>query len=138
MKTAISFGLLLFLLGTAFVRLKPIDKERAHHPLSFTENSKLAGGVERLADVNFEDLHNLILSEPRTRVLNGDLKEGRITYVTRSRLWGFPDLTTVQADLDSETAPLQIYARLVFGKSDLGVNSTRVERWLSHLNTRDY
>ena len=138
MKAVISFGILLFLLGTAFVRIKPIDLERAHQPLSFTENSKLPGGVERLADVDFESLHHLILSEPRTRVLIGDLKEGRITYVTRSRLWGFPDLTTVQADLGTETAPLLIYARLVFGKSDMSVNSARVERWLSHLNTRDH
>ena len=32
---------------------------------------------------------------PRTRVLAGSVEAGMITYVTRSRLWAFPDYTTV-------------------------------------------
>jgi len=54
---------------------------------------------------------------------------GRITYVTRSRLWGFPDYTTVQVIPGAAGATLALHARARFGQSDVGVNRARVERW---------
>ena len=42
---------------------------------------------------------------------------------------GFPDYTTVQLKDDR----LMIWARLRFGRSDLGVNRRRVDRWLADL-----
>jgi len=49
-----------------------------------------------------------------------------ITYVTRSRVFGFPDYTTVR-----QAGPqLEIYGRLRFGRSDLGVNAARIDGWL--------
>jgi len=75
----------------------------------------------------------IALGEPRTERLAGHPTEGRVTYVSRSLVWGFPDYTTVQAlPADGGTA-LAIYARLRFGSSDLGVNQARVTRWLSEL-----
>lgn len=70
---------------------------------------------------------------PRTKVVAGSLAEGRITYVTRSAFWGFPDYTTVVALPVSGGATLAIYARLRFGRSDLGVNKARVLAWLDAL-----
>ena len=64
---------------------------------------------------------------PRTTVLAGSVAEGRITYVTRSRLWGFPDYTTVERSGDRIT----LFGRLRFGRGDMGVNRARIEGWLA-------
>lgn len=73
------------------------------------------------------------MGEPRTTRLAGSVSEGRITYVTRSALWGFPDYTTVAAVAEDGGAALVIHARARFGKSDLGVNAARIGRWLAVL-----
>ncbi|MEM9126862.1 MAG: DUF1499 domain-containing protein, partial [Pseudomonadota bacterium] len=65
----------------------------------------------------------------RTSVLAGSVSDGLVTYVTRSRLIGFPDYTTAQQDGDT----LRIHARLRFGRSDFGVNRNRVDTWLAAL-----
>ncbi|MEM0935250.1 MAG: DUF1499 domain-containing protein [Pseudomonadota bacterium] len=75
----------------------------------------------------------IVRATPRTEVLAGSVEEGRITYVTRSRLWGFPDYTTVAAEADGTGARLVLHARLRFGQSDMGVNAARVEAWLDLL-----
>jgi uncharacterized protein (DUF1499 family) len=64
-----------------------------------------------------------------TVLIAGSVGEGMMTFQTRSRIWGFPDHTTVavQGDL------LVIYGRLRFGKADLGVNKQRVLAWLAVL-----
>ena len=74
-------------------------------------------------------LDALVRDTPRTQVLAGSLAQGMLTYVTRSAFFGFPDYTTVR----QRGAHLEIYARLRFGRSDLGVNRARVEQWLSAL-----
>ncbi len=74
-------------------------------------------------------LDAIIRAEPRTHVLAGSVGEGMVTYVTRSKMFGFPDYTTVQQRGDT----LAIHARLRYGKSDMGVNKARVERWLNAL-----
>ena len=48
------------------------------------------------------------------------------TYVTRTKFMGFPDYTTARQDGDF----LKVYARLRFGRSDLGVNGARIADWL--------
>lgn len=86
---------------------------------------------ERLLEV----LDDIAKSTPRTKQIAGSVDEQMITYVTRSRVFGFPDFTTVQIVTaeDGETPLLQITARARFGKSDFGVNKKRVERWLGEL-----
>ena len=71
----------------------------------------------------------IIRATPRTSVLAGSVAEGRVTYITRSLVWNFPDYTTVQQKGDY----LLIFARLRFGGSDLGVNRKRVSRWLDQM-----
>ena len=68
-------------------------------------------------------------AEPRTEVLAGSIDEGRITYISRTRFWGFPDYTTVEL----RDGKLYILSRLRFGASDLGVNRNRLERVLGRL-----
>lgn len=74
-------------------------------------------------------LDQIARATPRTTVFAGDLASGRITWVTRSRLWGFPDYTTAERRADG----LYLSARLRFGQSDLGVNAARLTDWLARL-----
>ncbi|SDZ49506.1 Uncharacterized conserved protein, DUF1499 family [Jannaschia faecimaris] len=66
--------------------------------------------------------------------LAGSAAEGRVTYVQRSKLMGYPDAISVSATQAGEGTTLSIYSRSRFGQSDLGVNEARVERWLERLN----
>lgn len=122
---------LVVLIG--FTRLAPSDPQRWHVVLDIAQDETLPGGVRRVilgADrAMLEDLDRIIRSTPRTTVLIGTVAGAHITYVTRSLVMGFPDYTTVQLKDDR----LMIWARLRFGRSDLGVNRRRVDRWLADL-----
>ena len=74
-------------------------------------------------------LDRIALATRNTRRLAGDVAQGRITWVTRSDLWGFPDYTTAQVQPDG----LYLYARLRFGREDFGVNAARLNAWLAQL-----
>ena len=79
-------------------------------------------------------LDEIALATPRTTRLAGSPEEGRITWVTRSALWGFPDYTTAQAMThDVATSGVTLFARSRFGREDLGVNAARLRDWLSRL-----
>ncbi len=73
---------------------------------------------------------------PRTRVLFESPAEGRVTYVTRSAVAGFPDYTSVKAVPEAGGAALMIWARQRFGVADMGVNRERVEAWMAALEDR--
>lgn len=77
-------------------------------------------------------LDQLIRATARTKRIAGSVEAGRVTYVTRSRVCGFPDFTTVEARPDA--GQLVLCGRLRFGKSDLGVNRARIEGWLAALD----
>ncbi|MGV8986239.1 MAG: DUF1499 domain-containing protein [Cypionkella sp.] len=70
------------------------------------------------------------IATPRTTRIAGSVQEGRITWETRSLIWGFPDYTTAQI---TEAGPILIYARQRFGRSDLGVNAAKLKDWLARL-----
>jgi len=125
----------------AYVRLAPSDPARWHiDPMvnniwpqdSSNELVTLtSGALLRLpaAEGLLARLDAVAMATPRTTRLAGSVAEGRITWVTRSRIWGFPDYTTAQAGPDG----LYIYARQRFGKADLGVNAARLRDWQSKL-----
>ncbi|MBM7067479.1 DUF1499 domain-containing protein [Actibacterium sp. 188UL27-1] len=75
----------------------------------------------------------IAMAEPRTTRLAGGPDKGRITYVSRSLVMGFPDYTTVEAVPTETGTQLIIHGRLRYGQSDMGVNSARVDRWLAQL-----
>lgn len=89
------------------------------------------GAVVRIAasDGVLARLDAIATATPHTTRLAGKVEQGRITWVTRSALWGFPDYTTAQINADG----LYIHARLRFGKSDLGVNAARLRDWRAKL-----
>ena len=111
----------------AYVRLAPSDPSRWHISIPNEGDIDLAGGavsiVPNSPDV-FERLIKLMSKLPRTAVLAGTVEEGHLTYITRSKLMGYPDYTTIERS--DET--IKIFARLRFGKSDLGVNAARLEQ----------
>ncbi len=115
----------------AYIRLAPSDPVRWHVAPEDTERD-LKGGAVRVVETGPDGLARLdkiARATPRTSVLAGSLEEGMITYITRTKVFGFPDYTTVQLDGDT----LRIYARLRFGRKDFGVNRDRVTQWLALL-----
>jgi hypothetical protein len=131
MTKVVSFLVFALIAFGVYVRLAPTSVARWHGPVE-GEDAVFAGGVRKVIPGQSGQLSALVAiieQEPRTRLIAGSLAEGRLTFVTRSRLWGFPDYATVEA----RGVDLVIYARLRFGRSDLGVNSARVARWIGGL-----
>ncbi len=78
-------------------------------------------------------LEAIIMATARTDRVAGNLSEGVASYVTRSALWGFPDIATVKVVPAEGGSAVRIFSRLRFGLADMGVNRKRVEGWLSQL-----
>ncbi|MEM6589060.1 MAG: DUF1499 domain-containing protein [Pseudomonadota bacterium] len=126
--------LLTVLIGVGlYVRLAPSDPARWHAMPDEMDNIDMDGGAKRVIDAGDGDLarlHAIALSTPRTQALAGSVEARMITYITRSRVFGFPDYTTVT----QEGAQIKIHARLRFGRLDMGVNAARVDAWLAQLS----
>ncbi|WP_319826442.1 DUF1499 domain-containing protein [Thalassovita sp.] len=115
-----------------WVRLAPTDPARWHLPVEGRADKDFKAGALRVISGGAQvlvALDGIILATPRTRVLAGSVSGGRVSYVTRSKLWGFPDYTTVE--LRGEE--IAILGRSRFGRSDMGVNRARIEAWLKAL-----
>ena len=129
----VGLGLVLLLLviagGMAWIRLAPDDVARWHLLSADVQDRDMEGGVMRPLPGDLADLDRIIRAEPRTHVMAGSVEGGLITYVTRSKVFGFPDYTTVA----QRGGDLAVHARLRYGRSDMGVNKARVERWLAAL-----
>lgn len=85
-------------------------------------------------------LDEAALGEPKTEAVDpppGDFGSGdplaRI-YRQRSALVGFPDYVTAKATEAGEGASLILFSRSVYGISDRGVNTARLERWIGALD----
>jgi uncharacterized protein (DUF1499 family) len=114
----------------AYVRFAPSDPDRWHVDPSIASDPG-RGGVLRKITSDLAAFDAIIRTGPRVRVLTGAVAEGHITYVTRSRVFGFPDYITVK-----QIGPeLIILSRLRFGRSDMGVNAARLNNWLEPLDT---
>ena len=126
-------GLAVLVVGFAlWVRLAPSQAARWHVAPPEVPG-RFAGGVVEVLDgdaAGFARLAQIIAETPRTRLLAGSFRQRRLTYITRSAVWGFPDYTTI-AHADGR---ITIHARLRFGRSDLGVNAARVRGWLERLD----
>lgn len=124
----------------AWVRLAPSDPAAWHVPpqaegpwdevvpLTGAASLRLSAAKGAPADL-LARLDAIAMATPRTTRLAGSVEEGRITWVTRSALWGFPDFTTAEVRGDG----LYLHARLRFGREDMGVNAARLRDWLNRL-----
>ncbi|MEY4873264.1 MAG: hypothetical protein RLZZ563_2594 [Pseudomonadota bacterium] len=139
--------LALLILGfAAYVRLAPSDPDLWHVflPTTATASEDCAAGVvpgrgsataaclvTLTKEEALQKLDSIAMSTPRTTRLAGSWQQGRITWITRSKLWGFPDYTTAQVqDVDGKTR-IDLYGRLRFGSEDMGVNSARLTAWMT-------
>ncbi|MES0861012.1 DUF1499 domain-containing protein [Ruegeria sp. SCPT10] len=116
---------------SAYIRLSPSDPARWHVAPEGAERN-LPGGVVRIVETGPDGLARLDSiagATPRTRVLAGSVSDGMVTYITRTKVFGFPDYTTAQQDGDT----LRIHGRLRFGRKDFGVNKARVDGWLAQI-----
>lgn len=113
----------------AFVRLFPVRLGARHDVPQAEFDTKTDGGFTAVRKVTSDDvlarLTDIALSTPRTV----QLSDNPLRFVTRSRLMGFADITTVELRDDT----LCIHAHLTMGRSDLGVNKARVLDWLDRL-----
>lgn len=147
--TLIWICLLIGLGGAAYVRLAPADLARWHGDISSDIPANVGPCIDQItttigsaravcqtldsAITVLTKLDAIAVATPRTTRLAGDPASGRITWVTRSALWGFPDYTTAQTTETPQGSRLEIYARLRFGQSDFGVNAARLREWLTQL-----
>jgi uncharacterized protein (DUF1499 family) len=136
---------LLLVLGfAAYVRLAPSDPARWHVAIAdpaapdctVTATEGAARYACRMPGTPAEvlaRLDSIALAQPRTTRLAGSAETGRITWVTRSALWGFPDYTTAEARAEEGQTRLDLHARLRFGRGDMGVNAARLADWTAAL-----
>lgn len=136
-------GLFALIVGfAAYVRFAPSDPARWHQDPAEAHAWEVGaswgevaprpeGAALRLppAEGLLARLDAVAMATPHTTRLAGSVEEGRITWVTRSALWGFPDYTTAEQKADG----VYLDARLRFGKSDLGVNARRLTVWRDSL-----
>ncbi|MGR3342195.1 MAG: DUF1499 domain-containing protein [Paracoccaceae bacterium] len=127
----------VFLAG--WVRLAPSSPEDWHIDPDAVDAPGMRGHLAEAtsgddAQVVLQKLNAIALATPRTRLLAGSVQAGRITYITRSFVWGFPDYTTVTAENLREGSRLTLYARLRFGIGDRGVNRARIKSWLQRMD----
>jgi uncharacterized protein (DUF1499 family) len=124
--------IVLALVGFAgWVRLAPTDPARWHvDPLTAPDPATpnfariQPGEVMLDAPDAAARLRAAMEAMPRTRLIAGSPGEGMMTFVTRSRLMGYPDYTTIR--LTDDGASFAALARSRFGQSDMGVNAARL------------
>ncbi|MEW2911546.1 DUF1499 domain-containing protein [Leisingera sp. JC11] len=118
--------------GLGFIRLAPSDPLDWNTQPELSEDKEFRGGVFRVVRTGpdgLERFHRIASHAPRTSVLAGGPDDGMVTYITRTQVLGFPDYTTAAQDGDL----LKVYARLRFGRSDLGANKERINTWLAEM-----
>lgn len=87
---------------------------------------ELASGFDEIA-----------LADSRVEVLAGSADEGFVTYIQRSALMGYPDYISVRfIEAEEGGSTLAVFSRARYGTSDLGVNETRVDRWVQRTDER--
>lgn len=137
MRVALLLLLALLAGAAAWVRLAPSDPARWHtDPALGAEGPNSATLRLTLPAPPPEALARLAAvaeATPRTTRLAGRPEDGRITWITRSRLWGFPDYTSAAAVPAAEGSEIILHARSRFGASDRGVNRARLAAWATAL-----
>jgi uncharacterized protein (DUF1499 family) len=145
MGLVIAFGVVALLGLMALVRLAPTEAQHWHEatgPYVWTQAApwdqvvaQTGGAVARLSQARgaprdvLARLDAIAAATPRTQRIAGSVDEGRITWQTRSALWGFPDFTTAEVRDNG----VYLYARLRFGSEDMGVNAKRLKAWIAAL-----
>lgn len=122
----------------AYIRLAPSDPARWHIALDPRPAILATASPEAVVTLpnsaymdlpanSFAALKSIAAATPRTEILTET--PDHITWITRSRLIGYPDYTTAQIT----PMGLTVYARQRFGSGDWGVNAARLTAWRAAL-----
>lgn len=130
---SLAIAALLLLFMQLYVRLAPLPRDRlSARPGPMDEGVhprpggiKVVRSLEELPDDAVARLADIAAATPRTQ----QVSEDPLAFVTRSKLWGFPDIALIWTD----GTYLHLHSHLVFGTGDMGVNAARVARWLDAL-----
>ena len=148
-KTLTLVVILAALALMAYIRLAPSDPKAWHVAVATqdpipqgpcTDHIALVAKGARAACILpltpaqvLDKLEAIALTSPRTLHLAGSAAEGRITWVSRSFLMGYPDYITAEVTQTPQGTRLDIFSRQRFGQADLGVNAARLKDWLAQL-----
>ena len=125
----------------AIWHVDPAIAERTGAPNDYlvAPEGATAAAPDRIAEVHAVPPRELLLAfdavamaAPRTERIAGSGEEW-ITYVQRSRIFGFPDYVSAKAVELPGGSSLVVWSRSRFGHGDLGVNQARVEDWLARV-----
>jgi len=76
----------------------------------------------------------MLAAQPRIEHGAADEAALQYDYIQRSGLMNFPDSITVRfIPLTPDSSSLAIYSRSHYGRSDFGVNESRIRAWLGAL-----
>ena len=98
---------------------------RSYHLLRGADAPRLSGTPQEVAS----RLDRVARTE-RAVPIAGDPDSGHVTYVVRSRLFGFPDAVSVRFFPEGDLTRVEIFSRSGIGDYDWGVNAARVARWI--------
>lgn len=134
MKRMFGYLLIFLIVGMAiYIRTAPIDTDHWHQPIHSEVDNTMKGGAIRILPNSqgaFAALNGALKSLERTEVIAGSADSGHVTYVTRSKWIGFPDYTTLEQSENN----IKMYARLRFGRRDMGVNAARLRKLMSSID----
>lgn len=144
MKVLLICLLICFLLFT-YIRFSKVDQSIWHlDPDSITyinaNNSFLLNHKNKGAETFnigikalFNNLNDIVLNDNCEKVF-GDINLGLITYVCRSKVFGFPDYISISVKkLDVNKSSMSVFSRSRFGRYDFGKNKQRIQNWLTEL-----
>ena len=144
MKIAFLILAAAFLALLAYIRLAPSHAARWHIDPTTAADPGPAGVLiapgkyvsTDTATALLEKFDAIAREHSATARLAGSVTDNHITYVVRSKWFGFPDYLTIKTiPTDTGGSTLSILSRLRFGQSDLGVNRARLDSWLKAIET---
>lgn len=116
-----------------YIRLAPSDPARWHADPETIPDPGTPNFARLSADIP------LPRAEVAERIATRALKEGAeklvedgelTTWIARSRLMRFPDYVTIRLEETAQGTRVTALARARFGRSDMGVNAARLQRWI--------
>ncbi len=139
--------LMIAISALVYVRMAPHNLGLVHvvPPTGATPDAPVIGDGSALFLQVFDsqpktvwaNISTVISNTPRTKQIAGSQDAGMISYVTRSRIFGFPDYTTVLVTEIGGKTHMQMFGRLRFGRSDFGVNGARLRGWVQAIRMLD-
>ena len=84
-------------------------------------------------NILFDNLNNIIINDNCEKVF-GNINSSLITYVCRSKVFGFPDYISISfKKLENNKSSMSIFSISRFGRHDFGKNKQRIQKWLIKL-----